>query len=63
MYLFWKKYRWLLNQWVTKPYTVSDNMFVEKYYEEQMCFSLKTDTENFVLLQLKGSISIIVKLP
>lgn len=63
MYLFWKKYRWLLNQWVTKPYTVSDNMFVENYYEEQMCFSLKTDTENFVLLQLKGSISIIVKLP
>ena len=63
MYLFWKKYRWLLNQWVTKPYTVSDNMFVEKYYEEQMCFSLKTDIENFVLLQLKGSISIIVKLP
>lgn len=63
MYLFWKKYRWLLNQWVTKPYTVSDNMFVEKYYEEQMCFSLKTDTENFVLLQLKRSISIIVKLP
>ena len=63
MYLFWKKYRWLLNQWVAKPYTVSDNMFVEKYYEEQMCFSLKTDTENFVLLQLKGSISIIVSLP
>lgn len=63
MYLFWKKYRCLLNQWVTKPYTVSDNMFVEKYYEEQMCFSLKTDTENFVLLQLKRSISIIVKLP
>ena len=62
MYLFWKKYR-LLNQWVAKPYTVSDNMFVEKYYEEQMCFSLKTDTENFVLLQLKGSISIIVRLP
>ena len=63
MYLFWKKCRWLLNQWVAKPYTVSDNMFVEKYYEEQMCFSLKTDTENFVLLQLKGSISIIVRLP
>lgn len=39
MYLFWKKCRWLLNQWVAKPYTVSDNMFVEKYYEEQMCFS------------------------